>query len=202
MINRQFCHGLTTSMMSKSSFIILFFVVSCSNRFSEFSICSNLQEGDSISVAFYSKIEQQYTSVNGVQISDLDVKRGRVDIQLPDSLIKNILALSVTIHHCSDTVLTISSIQLNGYHTFYPEDIMRTLWWQDGLLFQLDKKSNTISSRIVKNVPSTFPIGMIIFYQYRPIGIQIILRLSLLATFLIILFLFYRRLVIRRGNTW
>jgi hypothetical protein len=180
--------------MRVSLLFLLLFFVSCSNHFSEVSIGSNLQKGDSISVAFYSQGLKQYIPVSGITINESDVLRNQVDISLPDSLIRSDGAFSITIHYCSDTILSISSIQLNERFMLYPEDIMKTLWWQDGLQFQLDNEANTINSRIDKNTPSTFPVGMILFYLPHLKGFQIFLRLSLLATILLLLFLLYRRL--------
>ena len=173
-------------------FLCLFFVFSaCTKSFSEISICSNLQEGDSISVALYSYMEDRYATVNGASVTSSDVARGRVNISLPDSLLKNIGALSITIHCYSDSILAISSIRLKGFATFYPQDIMNLLWWQDGLMFEIDSKSNTIKSPINENIPGTFPIGISAFYKSSHLlGIQLFFRLSLIATLLIFTLVF------------
>ena len=173
--------------------IILF--ASCSKRLSEVSIYCNLKEGDSISVALYSKINGYYTVVNGVTITSIDAIRNRVDIPLPDSLAQNIPAFSITIHHCSDSILAISRIRLKGYATFYPKDIINTLWWQTELMFEFDPKSNTIKSRINRNIPGTFPVGIAALYRYkyRPDGFQLFQRISLLVTLLVLIIVFYKQ---------
>jgi O-antigen ligase len=157
-----------------------------------------LQQGDSLSVALYSKYGTQYVPVGGATLSEADAKRGRVDIPLPDSLIRNISALSVTVHHCADTILSISSILLNRHVAVYPQDIMETLWWQDRLSFSLDTASNVVSSRMDKDGYGAFPVGIASFYQPRLVGFQLVLRVFLLAVFLLLLFLFYRLTFPRR----
>ena len=167
----------------------LFTFGACTNRLSEISICSNLQEGDSISIALYSKIEKQYIMVSGKTVTSTDVNRGRVDIPLPDSLIHNILALFIKVDHCSDSILAISSIRLKNYAIIYPKDIMTTLWWQHGLMFEIDSKAKTIKSHINKNIPGTFPVGIVLFYQSSYLlGFPLFFRLSLLIILFILIF--------------
>ena len=176
---------------------LLFFIIlltSCTNRFSEVSIYSNLKEGDSVSVALYSEVDHRYITANGTTISPTDVIRGRVDIALPDSFILKTIALSITVHCYSDSIFTISSIRLKNYGIAYPQDISRSLWWQDGLEFYFDANTNSLKSSIIKNIPGTFPVAISIFFkQSRPIGIQLFLRLSLLATLLILAFIFCKQ---------
>ena len=179
--------------------ILLLFLASCNNRLSEVSVCSNLQEGDSISVALYSTIIGQYNTVNGATVTSADAIRNRVDIPLPDSLTQNIFALSISIFCNSDNILTISSIQLNGRLAIYPKDIMKTLWWQDGVMLEMDSQTNTIKSHINKNIPGTFPVGIFVFYQsHRPIGLQLFLRFSFLTTLIIFIFIFYKQIHTQR----
>ena len=180
--------------MRYTLFLLLLFVFSaCNKHISEISIYSNLQEGDSISVALYSKIEDRYTTVNGATVTSKDIANGRVDISLPDTLIRNIPALAFTIHTCSDTILAISSIRLGDYVTFYPQDIMRTLWWQYGLMFEIDSKSNTIKSRVRKDIPGGFPVGIEAMYHHRPIGFQLFFRIFLIVALLILVFILYKQ---------
>jgi len=169
-----------------SLIIFIFLLASCSGRLSEISINSNLQEGDGISVALYSKTTKHYHSLNGVTVTFEDAARKIVHIPLPDSLIQNIHAISITIHSYSDKVLAISSIRLKGFGTIYPKNIMQTLWWQHGLMFEFDAKSNTIKSYINKDVPGTFPVG-ISLYDPHPPSLLFFFRLSLLATFFILI---------------
>ncbi len=177
-----------------SKFFLILLFAACSNQLSEVSIYSNLQTGDSISVALYSQIEDRYVTINGTTITSADAILGRVDISLQDSLIPNTSSLSITVHCYSDSILAISSIRLKGYRTFYPQDIMHTLWWQHGLMFEIDSISNNIKSPINNNIPGTFPLGIYVFYkQPRPIGLQLFLRISFLATLLILIFIFTKQ---------
>ena len=175
-------------------FFLLFAFNACSNRLSEVSIKSNLQEGDSISVAIYSQNEAQYITVNDAVVTSKDAIRGRVDIPLPDSLIKNIGALSFTIHCYSDSILTISSIRLKNYGVAYPRDIINSLWWQHGLMFEIDSDEKTIKSSINKNIPGIFPVGINVFFNpTNPVGFQLFLRISLLATLLVLALVLYKQ---------
>jgi hypothetical protein len=178
--------------------IFLFcFLLSCClscSHLSEISICSNLQQGDSISVALYSIANNQYCSVNGAKVSGNDVKHHKIAVLLPDSLLRNIGALSITLHLCADTIFTVSSIQLNKRSTIYPKAILETLWWQEGLSFQYDTVAHTISSRVYQ-LPCIFPIGIMSFYQPKLVGFQRFLRLSFLATLLALFALFWRKAI-------
>jgi len=160
--------------------------VSCNKYISEVSLYSNLQEGDSISVALFSKNTERYSTVNGVAISSVDVTRCRLDIPLPDSLTRNIVAFAFTIYSGSERIITISSIRLNGYIKVFPEDVMRSLWWQDGVMFEIDAKSNVIQSHIKKNIPSSFPVAVSLFFEPHLIGFQLFFRIFLLASLLIL----------------
>ena len=178
-------------------FALLLLFTSCNERLSELSIHSNLQEGDSISVALYSKTVEQYITVNDLTVTSADVIHKRLDIPLPDSLIKNISVLSITIHHCSDSIFAISSIELKNIGEIYPQDIMNTLIWQYGLKFEVDPKSNSIKSNI--NVPAVFPVYIANFYQRYPVtGIQLFHRFILIATLLILNFILCKQATSQR----
>ena len=175
--------------MIRIIYLFIFFFASCNKYLSEISIYSNLQKGDSISIAIYSKNTEQYITVNGTTVTSEDVIRGCVDIPLPDSLIKKIHAFSVTIHSCSDNILAISSIRLKDFSTIYSKDIINSLFWQHGLIFEFDSQSNTLKSHINKNIPATFNFSIIAIYKSFPTSLQLFLRLIFLATLLLLLFL-------------
>ena len=100
-------------------FLILFYALSsCSDRLSEISISSNLQEGDSISVAFHFFSEQWNDIYIGAAVTSADALHGRVDVPFADSIVFKAKAMSVVIHFCSDSVLTISSIRLKNYSKY------------------------------------------------------------------------------------
>ena len=184
-----------THVVSKYFFLLyLFFVFcSCNKRLSEVSIYSNLQEGDSISVALYSNIEERYITVNGASLSSSDANRGSVRISLPDSLFKNISSFFLEINCYSDSILEISKVRLKNYRTYYPQDIMNSLWWQQGLMFELDSKSKTIKSPINKDIPGIFSIytHFLSMVQSRPTSIQLFYRLSFIATLILLTFIFH-----------
>jgi len=89
-----------------SLFSLLFITLASCNKYSEISIISNLQEGDSISVAFYSNKEERYIQVNGVTVTSEDASRSRVDISLLNSPFPFRLAIFYrNFHPISDSAL-------------------------------------------------------------------------------------------------
>ena len=179
---------------------LLFLILSlsfsaCTNHFSEISIYSNLSENDSVSISLCPKQEpHQYQFVSGKTISEADAEVGKVDIALPNHLFKNFIAIGITVNHNhTDSILTLSSIHLKGLASVSPKNIMNTLWWQDGLNFEYDSINNTLTSYIKNGIPSTFPVGLSMFYEPRFIGLQLFFRLSFFAVLLFLLFFLYRQ---------
>ncbi len=172
--------------------ICIFLFTSC-NHFSTISICSNLQEGDSISVAMFLKNENQYVPVNKAIVTREDVKRNIITLTIPGEDLRQTQALAFTVQCYSDSVFTLSSIILKNFGIIYPKDIQNTLWWQEGLNFEYDPINKILTSSIKKRIPSTFPVGFSLFYHSRPIGLQFFLRLSFLASLIILLFFFTKQ---------
>jgi len=167
----------------------VFFLASCSGRLSEISFKSNVQEGDSISVALYSKRVKQYTTVNGTTVTSTDVVHNSVSIPLPDSLMRNIRALSITIHGRSDSIFSISSVCLKGYGVIYPQELEHARWWYDGLKIVIDRKTNTINNYI----------GIFAFFiRFKPQGIHLFIRFSLLTALIVLIFFFCKQVSSQR----
>jgi len=149
-----------------------------------------LQEGDSISVAFHF-FEQWNDMYVGATVSSANALRGRVNVPFADSIVLNVRAISIFFHSCSDSVLVISSIRLKNYSKIYAREIMHNIWDPRGLAFEFDTQSNAIKSPIDKNAPLIyFSININHFFRYsHPAGFQLFLRLSLLSTLLILIFI-------------
>ena len=171
-------------------FASILMFASCTNRLSEVSIFSNLQEGDSVSISLYSHAEARYVTVGEATVAQSDVVSGRVDISLPDSFIMKTPVVLFTIYCYSDSVLYVSSIRLKNFRKYNPKDILNNIWWQSGLMFELDADSKMIKSPVNSEVPGIFPVG-VYTSNIRPIGIQLFFRFlfvtSLFAITLILL---------------